>query len=228
MWEVSHAFLALPPCLRQLGLFPLMDIELSQGHLQANLARLFLHCQKNLGERLKNLVFWVEQIRRVFQGGKTWMESIRAVTWKGQHEEQVPPKCFANLQADHGFFWHSVRKRIPPGINCAMCSPWHVAPPLNKINFSKWQLVNSGEHSRFTLEKPGNTRLLSSNPQTSLLATVNQSRRFLLFLSPHQTPCRSQASLSQGCGAWSNTWYLKDALRAWSSRKSQDSCQRTC
>lgn len=54
---MSHAFLALPPCLRQLVLFPLMEVVLTQGDLQSNLARLFLHCQKNLREQLKHLVF---------------------------------------------------------------------------------------------------------------------------------------------------------------------------
>lgn len=54
---MSHAFLALPPCLRQLVLFPLMDTILSQGDLQTNLVPLFLQCQKTLKECLKNLVF---------------------------------------------------------------------------------------------------------------------------------------------------------------------------
>lgn len=54
---MSHVFLALPPCLRQLVVFTLMDTVLSQGDLQFNLARLFLHCQRNPREQLKNLVF---------------------------------------------------------------------------------------------------------------------------------------------------------------------------
>lgn len=141
------------------------------------------------------------------------MESIRAVTWKGQHEEQVRPKCFSSPQADHGFFWHSVQKCIPPGVYCAMCSPWHVAPHLNKINFCKWQLINSGEHSRLTLsqahlEKPGNHRLPSSNPQTSCLLLLTKADLFLSFKASiklpanHRHPCPRDVELDQIQGIW--------------------------
>lgn len=110
-----------------------------------------------------------------------------------------------------------------------MCSSWHVSPPLNKINFCNWQLINSCEHSRPPLSKARleKHQVAIFKPIDFLLDIANQSRPFPLFFSPHLNsllitgilPPRD-VQLDQIHGIWKMRW-----VHGLLVKTSQGSCQ---